>query len=229
MYIGHSKDLCQIACFISFIVNFLCMHNFIYLLYLLEHTCKPRNLFWFIPPLEIQYETRLVFIQDKDLSCLQPCRKWPYKLHDLILGGGWEKIYRMLTFLYNVHVDAIIWVTDHSHEWLARPLWDIKCKIQYCYIFIIGTLQTTSNSGLQMITDAFRARGIILQCARILECLQRIDPVNTSLQRLTTTFRRTYYVPGPNALWWGYELKALCQAGMHPHSKKHCVGVENDL
>ena len=41
-------------------------------------------------------------------------------------------------------------------------------------IIIMATLQTTD---LQMITGALRARGIVLQRARILECLRRIDPV----------------------------------------------------
>lgn len=52
-----------------------------------------------------------------------------------------------------------------------------------------------------MITGALRGRGIYVQRARILSALHRVDPVGRSLRSLTTIIRRSYSVPGPNALW----------------------------
>ena len=68
-------------------------------------------------------------------------------------------------------------------------------------LYLWQQCQSTPTAGLQMVTGALRGRGTVVQRRRILQSLRRLDPVSRSLQRLTTTYRRVYSVPGPNALW----------------------------
>ena len=68
------------------------------------------------------------------------------------------------------------------------------------------------NSGITMMRDALRARGLVIQRARIIEAMQRIDPISISLRRTATIYRRQYSVPGPNSLW-SVNIQLPCRAG----------------
>ena len=57
------------------------------------------------------------------------------------------------------------------------------------------------NSGITMMRGALRARGFVIQRQRIIDAMQRIDPISVSLRRTATIHRREYSVPGPNSLW----------------------------
>jgi hypothetical protein len=56
------------------------------------------------------------------------------------------------------------------------------------------------RAGVSMMTGFLRRLGYQIQRERIRESLARIDPVQRVFQRITIR-RRTYSVPGPNALW----------------------------
>ena len=100
-------------------------------------------------------------------------------------------------------------ISDHHLDQLVGEILQVRMCVQAIILsVVIASLkfvpllsQTTPAAGLQMVTGALRGRGIVVQRRRILESLRRLDPVSRSLQRLTTTYRRAYSVPGPNALW----------------------------
>ena len=56
------------------------------------------------------------------------------------------------------------------------------------------------QSGLSLVRGALRSRGLQVQRRRIIETLQRLDPVTSALRQSRTIIRRTYSVPGPNSL-----------------------------
>ena len=62
-------------------------------------------------------------------------------------------------------------------------------------------LQVTPNIGISMLRGALLSRGIVMQRQRIMDSMQRVDPVNRSLWRNCRIQRRRYSVPGPNSLW----------------------------
>ena len=58
-----------------------------------------------------------------------------------------------------------------------------------------------SNCGEVMITCHLRARGIIVQRRRVLECIYRVDPQGGDDRRCRRIRRRVYSVPCPNFIW----------------------------
>lgn len=63
-------------------------------------------------------------------------------------------------------------------------------------------LTLTPQSGLGLVRGALRSRGLRLQRRRVIETLQRLDPVTSALRQSRTIIRWTYRVPGPNSLWY---------------------------
>ena len=62
-------------------------------------------------------------------------------------------------------------------------------------------LAITPQSGLRLVQGALRSRGYRIQRRRIIEALQRLDPITSALRQTRGIIRRTYRVPGPNSLW----------------------------
>ena len=63
-------------------------------------------------------------------------------------------------------------------------------------------LTLTPQSGLGLVRGAFRSQGLHLQRLRIIETLQRLEPVTSALHQSRAIVRRSYSVPGPNSLWY---------------------------
>jgi hypothetical protein len=57
------------------------------------------------------------------------------------------------------------------------------------------------HSGISMLQGHLRSRNIIVPRHRVRSSLHRTDSVNTALRWGMVSYRRTYSVPGPNALW----------------------------
>ena len=57
------------------------------------------------------------------------------------------------------------------------------------------------NSGLTILRGHLRRLGIHVQRERARLSMIRVDPVNVCMRRMRVIRRRTYSVPGPNALW----------------------------
>ena len=70
-------------------------------------------------------------------------------------------------------------------------------------------LHITPGIGYRLMQGALRQRGLRLQRRRILQSMQRVDPITTTLRASRTIIRRQYSVPCPNALWYIYILLFL--------------------
>ena len=64
-----------------------------------------------------------------------------------------------------------------------------------------GILQVTPGIGYRLIEGALRQRGFRVKRRRVLELMQREDPVISTLRASRTIIRRRYSVPCPNSLW----------------------------
>ncbi len=62
-------------------------------------------------------------------------------------------------------------------------------------------LHVTPNIGYRLIQGAIRQRGLRLQRRRILQSMQRVDPITATLRASRMIIRHQYSVPCPNALW----------------------------
>lgn len=67
--------------------------------------------------------------------------------------------------------------------------------------YVRQILTVTPGAGLRMVQGALKQRSLEVQRDRVLQSLRRVDPVTTSLRNGRQIIRRTYNVPGPNALW----------------------------
>ena len=70
-------------------------------------------------------------------------------------------------------------------------------------------LHVTPRIGYRLVQGALRQRGLHIQRRRVLEALQRVDPVVVTL-RSRSIIRRRYSVPCPNALWYVRENETGC-------------------
>ena len=68
--------------------------------------------------------------------------------------------------------------------------------------YIRNILLITPQSGVGLVQGALRSRGLRVQRRRVIEALQRLDPVTSVLRQSRRIIRRTYQVPGPNSLWY---------------------------
>lgn len=57
------------------------------------------------------------------------------------------------------------------------------------------------NSGLTLLRGHLKRLGIIVQRERARLSMIRVDPINVCMRRMRVIQRRSYSVPGPNALW----------------------------
>ena len=67
--------------------------------------------------------------------------------------------------------------------------------------YVRQILTVTPGAGLRMVQGALKQRSLEVQRDRVLQSLRRVDPVTTSLRSGRQIIRRTYNVPGPNAVW----------------------------
>ena len=70
-------------------------------------------------------------------------------------------------------------------------------------------LSVTLQSGVGLVRGALRSRGLRIQRRRVIEALQRLDPVMSVLRQSRRIIRRTYQVPGPNSLWYVYNIHTV--------------------
>ena len=70
-------------------------------------------------------------------------------------------------------------------------------------------LSVTPQSGVGLVQGALRSRGLRIQRRRVIEALQRLDPVMSVLRQSRRIIRRTYQVPGPNSLWYVYNIHTV--------------------
>ena len=68
-------------------------------------------------------------------------------------------------------------------------------------LLVRGILQITPRIGYRLVQGALRSRGLRIQRRRVLESLQRVDPVTVTMRASRSIVRRRYSVPCPNALW----------------------------
>ncbi|KAH8088949.1 hypothetical protein BXZ70DRAFT_865733, partial [Cristinia sonorae] len=66
---------------------------------------------------------------------------------------------------------------------------------------ILDIRRAKPNSGIRYTDGYLRSKGYRIQRDRIIASLRRIDPLGQVLRHHTTTRRRQYQVPRPNALW----------------------------
>ena len=57
------------------------------------------------------------------------------------------------------------------------------------------------NSGLTLLRGHLKRLGIIVQQESARLSMIRVDPINVCMRRMRVIQRRSYSVPGPNALW----------------------------
>lgn len=69
---------------------------------------------------------------------------------------------------------------------------------------VATVLQITPEAGERYVIGALRSRGVQVQRSRVRASILRIDPVGRACRRRRVIFRRQYYVPGPNSLWYDY-------------------------
>ena len=69
------------------------------------------------------------------------------------------------------------------------------------YLFIGAIRRDHRHIGLSLVQGFLRGQGVFIQGERVRESLQRIDPFTAGLRWHALVRRRTYSVPGPNALW----------------------------
>ncbi len=62
-------------------------------------------------------------------------------------------------------------------------------------------LETTPQAGRNLVRGSLQSRGIHVQRRRIVEAIQRVDPVTPTLRDSRQIVRRCYSVPCPNFLW----------------------------
>ena len=67
-------------------------------------------------------------------------------------------------------------------------------------------LSVTPQSGVGLVQGALRPRGLRIQRRRVIEALQSLDPVMSVLRQSRRINRRTYHVPGPNSMWYVYNI-----------------------
>ena len=67
---------------------------------------------------------------------------------------------------------------------------------------IVGELLgRTPSAGLRLVQGSLNQQGLVVQRARILDSLRRVDPVSSSLRNARHIIRRRYNVTSPNSLW----------------------------
>ena len=67
---------------------------------------------------------------------------------------------------------------------------------------IVGeVLRRTPSAGLRLVQGSLNQQGLVVQRARILGSLRRVDPVTSSLRNARQIIRRRYNVTSPNSLW----------------------------
>ena len=62
-------------------------------------------------------------------------------------------------------------------------------------------LETTPQAGRNLVCGSLQSRGIQVQRRRIVEAIQRVDPVTPTLRDSRQIVGRRYSVPCPNFLW----------------------------
>jgi hypothetical protein len=68
-------------------------------------------------------------------------------------------------------------------------------------ILVRGILKVTPRIGYRLVQGDLRRRGLRTQRRRVLESLQRVDPVTVTIRASRSIVRIRYSVPCPNALW----------------------------
>lgn len=68
-------------------------------------------------------------------------------------------------------------------------------------LLITTYTQHKPESGIRYVTGFLRHHGFKIQRRRIIESLQRVDPIGRTLQERRAIVRRVYSVTRPNALW----------------------------
>jgi transposase-like protein len=68
-------------------------------------------------------------------------------------------------------------------------------------LVVHGILRVTPRIGYRLVQGALRRRGLRIQRRRVLDSLQRVDPVTVSMRASRSIVRRCYSVTCPNALW----------------------------
>ena len=67
---------------------------------------------------------------------------------------------------------------------------------------IVGEiLETTPQAGRNLVRGSLQSRGVHVQRRRIVEAIERVDPVTPTLRDNRQIVRRRYNVPCPNFLW----------------------------
>ena len=82
-------------------------------------------------------------------------------------------------------------------------------------IFLIK--ENFPTCGERMVIGCLRSKGILVTRHRVREILRELDPVSLLLRWTSTTLRRKYSVPGPNALWHIDGLHKLVRWGFVVH------------
>ena len=70
-------------------------------------------------------------------------------------------------------------------------------------------LRVTPRIGYRLVQGALRRRGLHIQRRRVLESLQRVDPVTITIRSSRSIIRRRYSVPCPNALWYVSTIRSI--------------------
>lgn len=69
------------------------------------------------------------------------------------------------------------------------------------YLLVKTYTQHKPESGIRYVTGFLRHHGFKIQRHRIIQSLQRVDPIGRTLQERQAIIRRVYSVTRPNALW----------------------------
>lgn len=120
-----------------------------------------------------------------------------------------------------INVEQVIYLLNHGFKFteLAKiflihrsTLWRrLKNEVDFQRYTEIGDEELSTiiknikdqhpHSGVSLVIGHLRSNNIFVQHIRVRTILRALDPANSALRWGLMTYRRTYSVPGPNALW----------------------------
>ena len=126
-------------------------------------------------------------------------------LHDQI-GFSWAEIARNL----GISESTI------RRRWRSLGVGSTNSRSVYSTIsnddldqMVRSILRVTPRIGYWLVQGALRRRGLHIQRCRVLESLQRVDPVTITIRSSRSIIRRQYSVPCPNALWYVSTIRSI--------------------
>lgn len=124
----------------------------------------------------------------------------------ILLSGEQIECLRNIGFTWNTI--SVMLCVSRTTLWRRCQELGLNCSTTYSDITdreldsIMRDLITSyPNSGLIILRGHLKRMGIQVQRERARQSMIRVDPINVCMRRMKVIQRRSYNVPGPNALW----------------------------